>query len=136
VGDEYDKRAVLWTRVKAELLSENGNRYFANIKDSEFPTLEGWLVSATPKEHPSEFLVTMPGSDVPEVTLKLQGRLAQPLQPGVPVSFTGTLKEFNVKPFMLTFEVQTVNRATVPATKTAPQAGKKSKQQKALTPAK
>jgi hypothetical protein len=90
-----------------------------------------------PKEHPSEFLVTMPGSDVPEVTLKLEGRQAKPLQPGVPVSFTDTLKEFNVKPFMLTFEVQTVNRATVPATKTAPQApGKKSKQQKALTPAK
>jgi hypothetical protein len=52
------------------------------LKDAVPPALEGTLVSSSPKEHPSEFLVAMPGSDVPDVTLRLKGKLEKPLPAG------------------------------------------------------
>src|SRR5258706_8992975 len=122
LGDEADKRALLWKRMKDALVSPTGERYFEQAaKDALVPTLEGTLVSSSPKEHPTEFLVAMPGSDVPEVTLKLKGNLAKTLPPGTPVSFNGLLRDFKPEPFMLTFEVETVNRATVPGKKTRTQ---------------
>ena len=126
LGDEADKRALLWKRMKDALLSPTGEHYFEQAaKGAQVPTLEGTLVSSRPKEHPTEFLVAMPGSDIPEVTLKLKGNLAKPLPPGTPVSFSGVLRDFKAEPFMLTFDVETVNRATVPGKKTGTQAPNK-----------
>src|SRR5205823_14078644 len=75
---------------------------------------EGILVSSTPTQHPKEFLVAMPGEKTPEITLKLKGQLERPLPAGAPVSFEGVVKAFVREPFMLTLEVETVNRAVRP----------------------
>lgn len=109
--------------MKDALLSPTGEQYFEHAaKGAQIPTLEGTLVSSSPKEHPTEFLVAMPGSDVAEVTLKLKGNLAKPLPPGTPISFSGILLDFKAE---LTFDVETVNRATVPNKKTGTQAPNK-----------
>jgi len=46
--------------------------------------------------------------------MKLNGRLEKSLPVGTPVAFEGVARELKAEPFTLTFEVQTVNRATVP----------------------
>src|SRR5207302_4876780 len=122
LGDDADDRARLWKKMKEALLSPDGNQYFEQaVKDALLPTLDGTILSSSPTEHPSKFLVAMPGSDIPEATLKLKGSLIRslrllifaekPLPPGTPVSFDGVAKGFKAEPFMLTFEVRTVNRA-------------------------
>lgn len=124
---DLDASEKLWRGLKRGLLAPNGRQYFENsVKHSLLPVLEGTLVSSTPKDHPAVFLVALPDSDTPVITLRLKGSLQKPLPPGTPVSFEGVAMEFQAQPFMLTFDVETVNRATVPVRKlNLPAKGKK-----------
>ena len=106
---------ALWRAIKQELSGPHGREYFEkNFRDAELPPLYGTLVSSTPTDHPNQFLVAMADNPRPEVTLKLTGRLEKPLPAGTPVEFRGVGSAFTAEPFMLTFEVRTVDRATVP----------------------
>jgi hypothetical protein len=117
----YEQQTMFWLDIKRGLTGPNGKEYFAALKDATIPrghkgltAFEGTLVSSTPVQHPNEFLVAMPGEKTPEVTLKLKGHIDKPLPVGTPVSFEGTVKAFVRAPFMLTLEVETVNRAVRP----------------------
>jgi len=111
-------QSQLWSVIKRELLGPKGERYFElSVKDARLPggwnglnAFEGTLVSSTPAEHPNEFLVAILDDKTPEVTLKLKGRLEKPLPVGTPISFEGVVRAFKKQPFMLTLEVETVNR--------------------------
>jgi hypothetical protein len=125
-ANEDDPPTVLWREIKRELSGPHGREYFEkSIKDVELPTLYGTLVSSTPADHPDEFLVAMADNPRPEVTLKLNGRLEKPLPAGTPVKFDGVGSAFTTEPFMLTFQVGTVNRATVPDRKESAPGNKK-----------
>ena len=114
LASQSEEQTVLWKAIKTALLGPQGNEYFEkNMKDVQLPTLVGTLVSSKPAAHPSEFLVAMSGDKTPEVKLRLDKQLEKPLQPGTPVSFVGVAKEFTTEPFMITFDVGSVNRATV-----------------------
>jgi hypothetical protein len=60
----------------------------------------------------------MDGGSVPEVTLNLKGRLTKPLPATTPVKFTGVARAFTKEPFMLTFDVEAVDRGTYSRGKT------------------
>ena|SRR5690348_5837088 len=70
-GQRSDDPDLLWKKLKQALLSPGGNKYYQEgLKNALVPTLYGTLVASSPKEHPSEFLVAMPGSDVPDLSSK------------------------------------------------------------------
>jgi hypothetical protein len=105
---EDDPPTALWRGIKQELSGLHGREYFEkSIKDVLLPPLYGVLVSSTPVDHPTEFLVAMAGNSHPEVTLKLYGR-QKPLAPGTPIWFDGIGEALTLEPFMLTFRVETV----------------------------
>jgi hypothetical protein len=105
---EDDPPTALWRGIKQELSGPHGREYFEmRIKEALLPPLYGVLVSSTPADHPTEFLVAMAGNSHPEVTLKVYGR-QKPLAPGTPIWFDGIGEAFTSEPFMLTFRVETV----------------------------
>jgi len=114
LASQSEEQTILWQSVKKALLGPNGKEYFEkSMKNAKLPTLAGTLVSSKPAPHPSEFLVAMDDDKTPEVKLRLDKQLEKPLQPGTPVSFEGVAEEFTTQPFMVTFDVDSVSRATV-----------------------
>jgi len=121
-SDDSDPQSRLWRIVKQMPSGPRAEQTFEeSVKDVLLPggvnglkVFEGTLVSSTPADHPKEFLVTMLNEKTPEVMLKLQGELEKPLPAGTWVTFEGVVKAFRAEPFMLTFEVETVNRAMRP----------------------
>jgi hypothetical protein len=108
-----DPPTILWRGIKQALSGPDGREYFEqSMKDSKIPALHGTLVSSTTAGHPNTFLVAMADSDFPEVTLHLKEHLEKPLPPGTPIKFEGIGEAFTAEPFMLTFQVDTINRAT------------------------
>jgi hypothetical protein len=107
---EDDPPTVLWRGIKQELSGPHGREFFdKSIKDALLPPLRGVLVSSTPADHPTEFLVAMAGNPHPEVTLKLYSYGRQkPLAPGAPIRFDGVGEAFSQEPFMLTLRVEMV----------------------------
>ena len=86
---EDDPPTALWRGIEQELSGPHGREYLAkSIKDVLLPPLYGVLVSSTPADHPTEFLVAMAGNPHPEVTLKLYGS-QKPLARGTPIRFDG-----------------------------------------------
>lgn len=117
----------LWDLLKSQLSGSGGMEYFEKtVRGVALPALEGTLIASIPSDHPREFSVAISDDKTPEVILKLNGRLGKPLPVGTPVVFEGVVREFKAQPFTLTFEVETVNRATVPE-KTEPPKKKDSK---------
>ena len=109
---------ALWRAMKRELTGPHGRAYFeASVKGAGLPTLYGTLVSGTPADHPSKFLVAMADNSEPEITLNLNGNLEKPLARGTPVRFDGVATSFTAEPFMLFLDVESVNRATLPSSK-------------------
>jgi hypothetical protein len=114
-ANKDDAPSALWHAIKEQLSGPNGREYFEkNIKSAQLPALFGTLVSSTPADHPRKFLIAMADDPHPEVTLKLKGSLQNPLPAGTPVRFEGVGMEFTAEPFMLTFQVESVDRAIVP----------------------
>jgi hypothetical protein len=110
-GIKGDPPTILWREIKRELSGPNGREYFEQtIKDTVLPTLYGMLVSSTPKGHPNTFLIAMDGGSNPEVTLNLKGRSTKQLPATTSVKFTGVARAFTKEPFMLTFDVDAVDR--------------------------
>ena len=108
--------------LKQQLLGADGQKFFEEkVKDVFLPggvipgrdAFDGTLISSTPADHPNRFLIALPGNTIPEVTLKLLGKLEKPLSPGTPVTFEGVVRAFTADPFMLTFDVEGVNRAQI-----------------------
>jgi hypothetical protein len=114
LASQSEQRSALWKQIKEALLAPQGRQYFeSSIKDALLPALAGTLISNKPVAHPNEFLIVMDDDQTPEVTLRLSRKLEKPLPPGTPVSFEGVAMEFTTEPFMLTFEVTSVDRDTV-----------------------
>ena len=121
----YEQQSVIWLEIKKAFTGPDAEKYFEAMKGATLPigmgsgpnwdalhAFEGILVSSTPAQHPNEFLVAMPGNKTPELTLKMKGQLAKPLPARTLVSFAGDLKAYTREPFMLTLEVDTVNRVS------------------------
>jgi hypothetical protein len=113
-----DPETTLWLNIKHALTDPDGQDYFkTSLKDCLVPTLHGTLVSSSPADHPNILLLAMPGSETADVTLKLAGRMTNPLQPGTLIRFDGIAESFVKQPFMLTFELQGAPRVTAPKDK-------------------
>jgi len=119
----------LWAALKKGLSEPDGREYFEKgVKGAILPVpLEGTLISSSPPDHPSEFLVAVSDDKTPDITLSLEGRLEKALPAGTPVIFECLAEKFTPEPFMLTCHVETVNRATVREGKTDPSTKKNSK---------
>jgi hypothetical protein len=105
---------AMWAGIKTQLTGPEGQRYFReNLNDCELPILEGYLISATPADHPNVLVVGIANPQLPEVTLRLKddkgndAHLSGPLMRGSQVRFEGVVKAFAQDPFMLTFDVST-----------------------------
>ena len=119
-ASKEELQAKFWAEIKEGLRGQHGTEYWSAMEGASLPggfrgidMFEGTLVSSKPADHPSEFLVALGVSEVPEVMLKLKGRLEKPLPPGTPITFEGVVKAYTRDPFQVTFEVETVNRAKV-----------------------
>jgi tetratricopeptide (TPR) repeat protein len=99
-------KMTLWLDVKKELTGDNGRSYFEmNMKDSEFPTMKGKIVSMTPATRPKEIVLGIEKSDVGDATLKFEAALAGKMEPGEELEFTGVPTTFSPSPFMVVFDV-------------------------------
>jgi len=79
-AEKEDPTTQLWRNIKHQLSGPNGREYFERyMKDAQLPTLYGTVVSGSPGDHPNRFLVTMPDSTGPEVTLRLAVALEKPM---------------------------------------------------------
>jgi hypothetical protein len=118
---EFEARqAKLWSGLKMALLGPNGATYWEQtLKDAGLPggvagiyMFEGTLVSSTPADHPNEFLVTIGDSTTPEAKLLMREHVEKPIPAGSPVTFEGKAIAYHADPYLLTFEVEGVNRLT------------------------
>jgi hypothetical protein len=96
------------------LTGSQGQQYFReSLDDCALPILEGFLISATPADHPSVLVLGIANPQLPEVTLRLKddkgndAHLSGPLMRGSQIRFEGVVKAFSQDPFMLTFDVST-----------------------------
>lgn len=110
---QTDPQTVLWTQMKKQLSSSDGERYFeANLRGASLPLLKGTLVSALINEGVSRLVLKMPGSEEPDVTLIVYSasvKLAPNPVPGSSIAFAGIGDAFSMNPFMLTFDVDVAN---------------------------
>ena len=120
--------SALWKSVKKTLLGPRGNEYFeTSVKDALIPTLVGTVVSSTPAAHPAEFLVAIEDDHTAEVRLRLEKPLGKPLPSGSKVSFEGVPYQFTKEPFMVNFNVESMNFRTEDPRKFEQPVTKKSK---------
>lgn len=111
IGGEFMSRAE-WQRLKNTLSGSEGIGYFeGKVRNAELPPMQGTLVSATPVDHPNEFRVAILDDSHAEVKLVMKKHLEKALPAGTPVRFEGVATAFEADPFLLTIEVETVNRA-------------------------
>jgi len=114
LASQSEEQSALWKGIKEALLGSQGKEYFeSSMKDALLPSLVGTLVSSKPAAHPNEFLIAMDDEKTPVVKLILNKQLEKPLPPGTPISFEGVASDFTRDPFLVTFDVTTINRATV-----------------------
>jgi tetratricopeptide (TPR) repeat protein len=100
-------KMTLWLDVKKELTGDNGPSYFEmNMKESEFPTMKGKIVSMTPATRPKEIVLGIEKSDVGDATLKFEAPLAGKMEAGEELEFTGVPMTFSKDPFMVVFDVE------------------------------
>jgi hypothetical protein len=101
---------ALWLKIKAELLSANGEQYFDNeFKGAAVPQLTGRLMEAKPECRPRELLVAIPlpdsqGPVVSEIRLKLNKPMAGKPEPGTDFRWEAVPSAFSKEPFLLTMD--------------------------------
>jgi hypothetical protein len=100
-------KMTIWLDVKKELTGDNGPAYFEmNMKESEFPTMKGKIVSMTPATRPKEIVLGIEKGDVGDAKLKFEAALAGKMEPGEELEFTGVPQSFSKDPFMVVFDVE------------------------------
>ncbi|MGD1094850.1 MAG: hypothetical protein ABSB35_23010 [Bryobacteraceae bacterium] len=120
-GPEFEARqAGLWSIIKTGLQGPNRAAFWQNLESADLPggangidLFEGTLISSTPADHPNEFMVAIGSSSTPEAKLQMREHLEKPIPDGSPVTFVGVATAYQSDPYLLTLEVETVNRLTV-----------------------
>jgi|KBSMisStandDraft_5_1062788.scaffolds.fasta_scaffold623742_2 hypothetical protein len=102
------------TFIKGPLSKPNADEYFVRtLKDAELtgglaPYLEGTVLSVTNSKAPIRLLLSMEGTDTPDVMLVIEESAEIKAEPkvGIVVRFNGVVaSKFTKEPFMLTFEM-------------------------------
>jgi hypothetical protein len=98
----------LWLKIRGAL-SDKGEAYFAEIKDSAVPKLKGTLVEGKPACRSKELLVAVldpekPTAPTAEINLKLDAPLTGKPEPGTEIQWEGVPSAFAKDPFMLTMD--------------------------------
>lgn len=113
-SDNVDPPHALWAAMKRALSAPDGEKYFQeNVKDSALPMLIGTVISSSPSDRPSLFVVAITDAATREVTLRLtddagkEAHLNSPVMQGSQIRFEGVGAAFTKEPFMLTLEVST-----------------------------
>ncbi|MEO8026776.1 MAG: hypothetical protein ABI823_09890 [Bryobacteraceae bacterium] len=101
---------ALWVRIKAALVAQNGEQYFASdLKGAAVPQLLGVLVGAKPECRPDELQIairTTPDQVLaPEIVLKLDKPLAGKPELQSQMRWEGVATSFTKDPFTLTMDV-------------------------------
>ena len=101
-----EQMRTLWSNLKKQLSSANGEEYFNYVKNSALPTLKRTLISGTFRGGVSKLILALTDSKTPEVTLILHnGDMKVTAEPNSQIEFQGMAVEFTKNPFMLTFDV-------------------------------
>jgi hypothetical protein len=119
-NDFESRQERLWTGIKTQLVGPDGERYWTrSAKDAKLPggavgidEFEGTLVSSAPPDHPNEFMVAIGDDSTPEAKLVMQEHLEKRIPAGSPVTCEGIARAYQTNPYVLTFEVEGVNRIT------------------------
>jgi hypothetical protein len=120
-GPEFEARqAALWETIKTGLQGPDHATFWRSIEGAEIPggangveLFEGTLISSTPADHPNEFMVAIGDGTIPEAKLQMRDHLEKAIPDGSPVTFVGVAKAYQPDPYLLTLEVEAVNRLTV-----------------------
>lgn len=85
----------LWAQVKESLSKPDGTIYFAEkMQSAKLPELSGTLLSTSGPD----LLLNLSGTDMPEVILRLETPVPDPVQVGGTVLFAGVPIEFSPAP--------------------------------------
>lgn len=97
----------LWTGVKRELIGENGQAYFEQIKGTALPKLKGKIVSVSPARRPKEILIGISSDDTAEIKLVVDAAYPNEAPVGTEIEFESAVPEaFSSDPFLLTASIE------------------------------
>lgn len=106
----------LWSTIKQALLSAGGDDYFeSSMRDCILPPLYGTVVSATPEDDPTTFVLALSNRETPEATVRLvkkrdrefvRSSLGRRIRPGDGIRFQGIPVNYETDPFDLVFDVE------------------------------
>src|SRR5439155_16393290 len=92
----------LWLQIKEALLTRGLIYFTENMQGALIPEMSGTLIY----QNGPDLVLNMSGGDVPEVTLRLETRVAGYLQPGSRVLFTGVPVDFSPVPFTVVMQAK------------------------------
>ena len=127
---------ALWMRLKATLVSDQGQQYFdSGMKGAEVPELTGTVLESKCRARELQVAIPLPdatGAPTPEITLKLvnDAGAASPLTGKAEtgrITFKGVAESFTKDPFMLTMTIdkKAIQDLKVTPCAAAPGVGKK-----------
>ena len=90
--------------IKRVLLGEDGDRYWANLKDAEMPVFRGKVVSARLNQGVNRIRISIEKDGVADVNLFSLKPMCKSAAVGSELEFVGVAREFSKDPFLLGFE--------------------------------
>src|SRR5579864_8833075 len=104
-----DPKRELWSTVKRELRSPEGENYFeSSLKDALLPRLEGTLLAVSRREGSIRLTLARTDAATPEVTLilnSLGSKMKDEPKRGAQVLFEAVPIAFAKEPFLVTFDL-------------------------------
>jgi hypothetical protein len=110
---QSDPARALWRAVKRALEAPDGEAYFElNVKGAQLLPLKGTLISALINDGVSKLTLGMTDPNTADVTLVVhtgERKIKSKPTPGASIEFEGIAIEFTKTPFMLTFDLNTID---------------------------
>jgi hypothetical protein len=94
-----------WVRIRRQLESPEGDKYFADLRTTPLPRLKGTVIRVDPKWKPAEIVLGISQPDAEEVVLKVSPPFPNTAPAGTELEFEGTVDWFGKEPFSLTVVV-------------------------------
>jgi len=91
-----------WVRIRRQLESPDGDKYFADLRTTPLPKLKGTVIRVQPEGRPAEIVLGVSQSLTEEVVLRVSPPFPNAAPPGTELEFEGTVDSFGKQPFTLT----------------------------------
>ncbi len=95
-----------WVRIRRQLESADGEKYFADLKAAPLPKLKGTVIRMQPEGKPSEIVLGISQPMMEEVVLRVATPFPNAAPVGSDLEFEGTVDSFVKDPFSLTITVE------------------------------